>query len=54
LSDGLLQDLRFSVSAAAQTARQFSTAIEALTQHAAAVQDGKGLPNAYLEAGKPE
>ena len=38
LSDGLLQDLGFSVSTAAQTAPQFSSAIEGVMQRAAAAQ----------------
>jgi carbonic anhydrase len=54
LSDGLLQDLGFSVSAAAQTARQFWTAIERITQRAATAQKGNGLSDADLKAGNPE
>lgn len=47
LSDGLLQDLGFSVSAAAQSARQFSSAIDSIAQRTAA-KDGEAPSDAAL------
>jgi carbonic anhydrase len=52
LSDGLLQDLGFSVSGAAQTAHQFSTAIKRVKQHAAAARQEAG--GRGFESRKPE
>ena len=53
LSDGLLQDLGFSVCSASQTAHHFSTAIERIAQRSAAAQVYEDMSDADLNAGTP-